>query len=175
MKAYNNYSKSASATHPGGHRTQNNIQRTAPLLPTVNKGKCSWIRKTGQEWHSGVPRRKPQVINNTKAHWPIKQLNDLQDFWEDIMWTDETKGEGFHLIPSGMKLTQHFIPIVKRDGSVMVCAWIGVNEIKRIRFYFPSMDHVIQPIFVLVVRTGIGSLWLTYRLLRMTKSGYLVL
>lgn len=60
--------------------------------------------------------------NNTKAHWPMKQLNDLQDFWEDIMWTDETKAEGFHLIPSGMKLTQHFIPTVKRDGSVMVCA-----------------------------------------------------
>ncbi len=48
--------------------------------------------------HGRVPRRKPLLSKkNIKAHLSLarKHLDDPQDFWENILWTDETKIELF--------------------------------------------------------------------------------
>ncbi|KAK3562775.1 hypothetical protein QTP86_007093 [Hemibagrus guttatus] len=97
-----NYPKSAATTHPGGHkRPHNNIQRTAASLASVKVSvHDSTIRKRlGKNGLRGrVPRRKPLLSKkNIKARLSFarKHLDDPQDFWENTLWTDETKTEHF--------------------------------------------------------------------------------
>ncbi len=47
--------------------------------------------------HGRVPRQKPLLTKkSTKvSHLPKKYLDYLQDFWANILWTDETKVELF--------------------------------------------------------------------------------
>ncbi len=64
--------------------------------------------------HGRVPRPKPLLSKkNIKAHLSFarKHLDYPQDFWENTLWTDETKVEhleGVCPITSGVKVTQHF-------------------------------------------------------------------
>ncbi len=64
--------------------------------------------------HGRVPRLKPLLEQkNIKARLSFarKHLDDPQDFWENTLWTDETKVELFGRcvhITSGVKVTQHF-------------------------------------------------------------------
>ncbi len=82
--------------------------------------------------HERVPRQKPLLTkNNTKARLTFdkKYLYYPQDFWENILWTDETKAELFGRCVScyiWCKTNTAFhkkniIPTVKHGGgSVMV-------------------------------------------------------
>ncbi|KAF7654779.1 hypothetical protein LDENG_00064760 [Lucifuga dentata] len=82
--------------------------------------------------HGRVPRRKPLLTKkNTKARLTFakKHLDDPQDFWENILWTDETKVELYGRCASRYiwcKTNTAFqkkniIPTVKHGGgSVMV-------------------------------------------------------
>uniref|UniRef100_A0AAY4F0G5 Transposase Tc1-like domain-containing protein n=1 Tax=Denticeps clupeoides TaxID=299321 RepID=A0AAY4F0G5_9TELE len=48
--------------------------------------------------HGRFPRRKPLLsTKNIKAslNFAKKHLNDCKDFWENTLWTDETKVELF--------------------------------------------------------------------------------
>ena len=91
--ANQNYSKTATMIHPGGHkRTQNDIQRTAGLTG-LSYGQCSWLnhkKYTGKNGiHGRVPRRKPLLTKkNTKARLTFakKHLDDPQDFWRNIIF-----------------------------------------------------------------------------------------
>ncbi len=75
-------------------------------------------------------RQKPLLIkNNTKARLTFAKqyLNYPQDFWPNILWTDEEKLsflEGACPVTSGVETNTVFhkkkiIPTVKRGGSVM--------------------------------------------------------
>ena len=62
-----------------------------------------------------------------------KHLDENQDFWEAILWTDETKVELFGKCPVtfGVKVTQHFrkkniLPTVKYGGGSIVLT--GTNR-----------------------------------------------
>uniref|UniRef100_A0A9J8C228 Transposase Tc1-like domain-containing protein n=1 Tax=Cyprinus carpio carpio TaxID=630221 RepID=A0A9J8C228_CYPCA len=59
--------------------------------------------------HGRVPRRKPLLSKkNIKAllSFARKHLDDPQDFWENTLWTDETKVVS--PITSGIKVIPHF-------------------------------------------------------------------
>ena len=73
------------------------VQRTTvhcrPHLVSVHD---STIRKrwSKNDIHGRVPRQKPLLTKkNTKAclTFAIKHLDDPQDFWENILYADETK------------------------------------------------------------------------------------
>ncbi len=80
-----------------------------------------------------VPRQRPLLTkNNTKAHLAFdkKYLDYPQEFWANILWTDATKVQNFLedvcLGTSGVKPTQHFIPIipiVKHGGGSVLCSF----------------------------------------------------
>ncbi len=81
--------------------------------------------------HGRVPRRKPLSKKNIKAplSFARKHLDDPQDFWENTLWTDETKVELFgrcvsHYIWRKSNTAfqkKNIIPTVKYGGgSVMV-------------------------------------------------------
>ncbi len=85
--------------------------------------------------HGRVPRPKPLLSKkNIKAHLSFarKHLDDPQDFWENTLWTDETKVELFgrcvsHYIWRKSNTAfqkKNIIPTVKYGGgSVMVWGW----------------------------------------------------
>ena len=94
----------------------------------------STIRKTlGKNGiHGRVPRRKPLLTKkNAKARLTFakKHLDDPQDFWRNVLWTDETKVELFgrcaaHYIWRKNNTAfdkKNIMPTVKHGGgSVMV-------------------------------------------------------
>ncbi|KAK3561784.1 hypothetical protein QTP86_014207, partial [Hemibagrus guttatus] len=93
--------KSATTTHPGGHkRPHNNIQRTAGLtcLSKVSVHDSTIRKRLGKNGlHGRVPRRKPLLSKkNIKARLSFARKHlDIQDFWENTLWTDETNMELF--------------------------------------------------------------------------------
>ncbi|KAF7642649.1 hypothetical protein LDENG_00253840 [Lucifuga dentata] len=76
--------------------------------------------------HGRVPRRKPLLTKkNTKARLTFakKHLDDPQDFWENILWTDETKVELFGRRKTNTAFQKkNIIPTVKHGGG-SVMAW----------------------------------------------------
>ncbi len=74
---------------------------------------------------------------NTKAHltFAMKYLDYPQDFWANILWTDETNVTlfGRYVSRSIWRKTntafhkKNIIPTVKRGGSVMVCGWFAAS------------------------------------------------
>uniref|UniRef100_A0A8C1HCY9 Transposase Tc1-like domain-containing protein n=1 Tax=Cyprinus carpio carpio TaxID=630221 RepID=A0A8C1HCY9_CYPCA len=64
--------------------------------------------------HGRIPRRKPLLSKkniNALLSFARKYLDDPQVFWENTLWTDETKVELFGScvsITSGVKVTLHF-------------------------------------------------------------------
>ncbi len=82
--------------------------------------------------HGRVPRQKPFLTKkNTKAclTFTKKYLDYPQDFWANILWTDETFNilEGVCPVTSGVKLTQHFIKRTsyQQSNMVVVVWWSG--------------------------------------------------
>ncbi len=78
--------------------------------------------------HGRVPRKKPLLTKNTKARLTFakKYLDYPQDFWVNILWTDETKVFGrcvscyMWCKPNTAFPKENIIPTVKRYNSVMV-------------------------------------------------------
>ncbi len=101
-----NYPKSAATTHPRGWKdptidpTTTSKELQASLASVKVSVHDSTIRKRlGKNGlHGRVPRPKPLLSKkNIKAHLSFarKHLDDPQDFWENTLWTDETKVELF--------------------------------------------------------------------------------
>ncbi len=120
--AYQNDSKSATTTHPGGHK--NPLQ--APLASINISVHDSTIRKRlGKNGiHGRAPRQKPLLTkNNTKARLTFaKKYLIPKDFWANILWTDETKVELFGRCVSRYiwHKTQDFIKRTSYQQSNMV-------------------------------------------------------
>ncbi len=85
------------------------LQRT-PVRAIIHKWRKLWnvvnLPRSGRKRkrlgkngiHGRVPRQKPLLTkNNTTAHliFAKKYLDYPQDFWANILWTDETKAELF--------------------------------------------------------------------------------
>ncbi len=85
------------------------LQRT-PVRAVIHKWRKLWnvvnLPRSGRKRkrlgkngiHGRVPRQKPLLTKkNTTAHliFAKKYLNYPQDFWANILWTDETKAELF--------------------------------------------------------------------------------
>lgn len=49
-----------------------------------------------------------------------QNINDLHDFWDNILWTDGPKGECLGRFESGIELTQHFIKRLSYTKMVVV-------------------------------------------------------
>ncbi len=134
--AYQNYSKRATTTHPGGHikpRTTSKELQASLASIKVSVHDSTIRKRLGKNGiHGKVPRQKPLLTKkNTKAHliFAKKYLDYTQDLWANILWTDETKVELFgrcvsryiwHKTNTAFH-KKNIIPTVKHDGgSVMV-------------------------------------------------------
>ncbi len=105
--------------------------------------------------HGRVPRRKPLLSKkNIKAHLSFarKHLDDPQDFWENTLWTDETKVELFgrcvsHYIWRKSNTAfqkKNIIPTVKYgDGSVMVWGCFAASGPGRLAAINGTMDSAV--------------------------------
>ena len=105
--------------------------------------------------HGRVPRQKPLLTKkNTKAclTFAKKHLDDPQDFWENILWTDETKVELFGRCASRYiwcKTNTAFhkkniIPTVKHGGgSVMVWGCFAASGPGRLAVIDGTMNSAL--------------------------------
>ncbi len=125
--AYQNYSKSAMTTHPGGHKEPRTTLQASLASIKVSVHDLTIRKRLGKNSiHGRVPRQKPLLTKkNTKARLTFakKYLDYPQDFLANILWTDESKVEfleGVCPIISGVKPTQHFIKRTSYQQSNMV-------------------------------------------------------
>ncbi|KAF7664638.1 hypothetical protein LDENG_00170880, partial [Lucifuga dentata] len=107
--------------------------------------------------HGRVPRRKPLLTKkNTKARLTFakKHLDDPQDFWENILWTDETKVELFAF------QKKNIIPTVKHGGgSVMVWGCFAASGPGRLAVIDGTMNSALyQKILKENVRPSVRDL-----------------
>ncbi|KAF7640693.1 hypothetical protein LDENG_00022540, partial [Lucifuga dentata] len=97
--------------------------------------------------HGRVPRRKPLLTKkNTKARLTFakKHLDDPQDFWENILWTDETKVELFGSVKLTAFQKKNIIPTVKHGGgSVMVWGCFAASGPGRLAVIDGTMNSAI--------------------------------
>uniref|UniRef100_A0A3B3DJG5 Transposase n=1 Tax=Oryzias melastigma TaxID=30732 RepID=A0A3B3DJG5_ORYME len=105
--------------------------------------------------HGRVPRRKPLLSKkNIKArlNFAKKHLDDCQDFWENILWTDETKVELFGRCVSRYIWRKsntafhkkNIIPTVKYGGgSVMVWGCFAASGPGRLAVIDGSMNSTV--------------------------------
>ncbi|KAK3563022.1 hypothetical protein QTP86_013282 [Hemibagrus guttatus] len=105
--------------------------------------------------HGRVPRRKPLLSKkNIKARlsFPRKHLDDPQDFWENTLWTDETKIELFgrsvsHYVWRKRNTAfqkKNIIPTVKYGGgSVMVWDYFAASGPGRLAVINGTMNSAI--------------------------------
>uniref|UniRef100_A0A8C2C0Y7 Tc1-like transposase DDE domain-containing protein n=1 Tax=Cyprinus carpio TaxID=7962 RepID=A0A8C2C0Y7_CYPCA len=100
--AYQNYPKSTAMTHPRGHKRPTTTCKV--LQASLDSVKVSvhdsTIRKRlGKKWSAWQSSKtKPLLSNkNIKARISFgrKYLDDPQNFWENTLWTDETKVDFF--------------------------------------------------------------------------------
>ena len=125
--------------------------------------------------HGRVPRRKPLLTKkNTKARLTFakKHLDDPQDFWENILWTDETKVELFGRCASRYiwrKTNTAFhkkniIPTVKHGGgSVMVWGCFAASGPGRLAIIDGTMNSALyQKILKENVRPSVRDLKLKH-------------
>ncbi|KAK3553721.1 hypothetical protein QTP70_007583 [Hemibagrus guttatus] len=121
--------------------------------------------------HGRVPRRKPLLSkNNIKARLSFarKHLDDPQDFWENTLWTDETKIELFgrsvsHYIWRKSNTTfqkNNIIPTVKYGGgSVMVWGCFAASGPGRLAVINGTMNSAVyQKILKQNVRPSVCDL-----------------
>ncbi len=110
---------------------EQHLKNCRPHLPQLRSVYDSTIRKRlGKNGiHGRVPRQKPLLTKkNTKAHLTFakKYLDNQQDFWANILWTDETKVELFGRCVCRKTNTafhkKNIIPTVKHGGG-SVMAW----------------------------------------------------
>ncbi len=105
--------------------------------------------------HGRVPRPKPLLSKkNIKAHLSFarKHLDDPQDFWENTLWTDETKVELFgrcvsHYIWRKSNTAfqkKNIIPTVKYGGgSVMVWGCFAASGPGRLAVINGTMNSAV--------------------------------
>ncbi len=105
--------------------------------------------------HGRVPRPKPLLSKkNIKAHLSFarKHLDDPQDFWENTLWTDETKVELFgrcvsHYIWRKSNTAfqkKNIIPTVKYgSGSVMVWGCFAASGPGRLAVINGTMNSAV--------------------------------
>uniref|UniRef100_A0AAR2LJV0 Transposase n=1 Tax=Pygocentrus nattereri TaxID=42514 RepID=A0AAR2LJV0_PYGNA len=121
--------------------------------------------------HGRVPRRKPLLSKkNIKAHLNFSKthLDDPQHFWENILWTDETKVELFgrcvsHYIWCKRNTAfrkKNIIPTVKYGGgSVMVWGCFAVSGPGRLAVINGTMNSAVyQKILKENVRPSVREL-----------------
>lgn len=121
--------------------------------------------------HGRVPRRKPLLTkNNIKARLTFgkKHLDDPQDFWENILWTDETKVELFGRCASRYIWRKsntafqkkNIIPTVKYGGgSVMVWGCFAASGPGRLAVIDGTMNSALyQKILKENVRPSVRDL-----------------
>lgn len=121
--------------------------------------------------HGRVPRRKPLLTKkNIKARltFATKHLNDPQDFWENILWTDETKVELFGRCVSRYIWRKsntafqkkNIIPTVKHGGgSVMVLGCFAASGPGRLAVIDGTMNSALyQKILKENVRPSVRDL-----------------
>uniref|UniRef100_A0A9J7YNC4 Transposase Tc1-like domain-containing protein n=1 Tax=Cyprinus carpio carpio TaxID=630221 RepID=A0A9J7YNC4_CYPCA len=126
--------------------------------------------------HGRLPRRKPLLSKkNIKAHLSFarKHLDDPQDFWENTMWTDETKVELFgrcvsHYVWCKSNTAfqkKNIIPTVKYGGgSVMVWDCFAASGPGRLAVMNGTMNSAVyQKILKENVRPSVCDLKLTSR------------
>uniref|UniRef100_A0A8C4X9Y5 Transposase n=1 Tax=Erpetoichthys calabaricus TaxID=27687 RepID=A0A8C4X9Y5_ERPCA len=120
--------------------------------------------------HGRCPRRKPLLSKNIRArlNFAKKHLNDCQDFWENTLWTDETKVELF-----GRQMSRYIwrkrntafqkkniIPTVKYGGgSVMVWGCFAASGPGRLAVIDGTMNSTVyQKILKENVRPSVRQL-----------------
>ena len=121
--------------------------------------------------HGRVPRRKPLLSKkNIKAHLSFarKHLDDPQDFWENTLWTDETKVELFgrcvsHYVWRKSNTAfqkKNIIPTVKYGGgSVMVWGCFAASGPGRLAVINGNMNSAVyQKILKENVRPSVRDL-----------------
>ncbi len=104
--------------------------------------------------HGRDPRPKPLLSKkNIKAHLSFarKHLDDPEDFWENTLWTDETKVELFgrcvsHYIWRKSNTAfqkKNIIPTVKCGGSVMVWGCFAASGLGRLAVINGTMNSAV--------------------------------
>ncbi|KAK3523620.1 hypothetical protein QTP70_002743 [Hemibagrus guttatus] len=89
--------------------------------------------------HGRVPRQKPLLSKkNIKARLSFarKHLDDPQDFWENTLWTDETKINGLRCKPSDMAV----LPLGSSDLLFNIHAGEGRHSKSSLSTY-PYLLH----------------------------------
>ncbi len=155
-----NYSKSANddSSKRSQKTPQQHLKNCRPHLPSVKVSvHDSTIRKRlGKNGlHGRVPRPKLLLSKkNIKAHLSFarKHLDDPQDFWENTLWTDETKVELFgrcvsHYIWHKSNTAfqkKNIIPTVKYGGgSVMVWGCFAASGPGRLAVINGTMNSAV--------------------------------
>ncbi|KAK3551068.1 hypothetical protein QTP70_011482 [Hemibagrus guttatus] len=146
--------------------------------PDLNLIKHLWdelewrLKRLGKNGLRGrVPRRKPLLSKkNIKARLSFarKHLDDPQDFWENTLWTDETKIELFgrsvsHYVRRKSNTTfqkKNIIPTVKYGGgSVMVWGCFAASGPGRLAVINGTMNSAVyQKILEENVRPSVSDL-----------------
>uniref|UniRef100_A0A8C6K5C0 Transposase Tc1-like domain-containing protein n=1 Tax=Nothobranchius furzeri TaxID=105023 RepID=A0A8C6K5C0_NOTFU len=105
--------------------------------------------------HGRFPRRKPLLSKKNiwaRLNFAKKHLNDCQDFWENTLWTDETKVELFGRQMSRYIWrrsntafqTKNIIPTVKYGGgSVMVWGCLAASGTGRLAVINGTMNSTV--------------------------------
>ncbi|KAK3509610.1 hypothetical protein QTP70_006816 [Hemibagrus guttatus] len=144
-----NYPKSAATTHPGELQASLASVKVSVHDSTIRKR----LGKNGL--HGRVPRRKPLLSKkNIKARLSFarKHLDDPQDFWENTLWTDETKMEHFgrsvsHYVWCKSNTAfekKNIIPTVKYGGSsVMVWGCFAASGPGRLTVINGTMNSAV--------------------------------
>ncbi|KAK3514588.1 hypothetical protein QTP70_021648, partial [Hemibagrus guttatus] len=145
------------------HGTVENLPRSGQLTKITPRAQQQLIQEvtkdptaTSKELQASLAsvKRKPLLSKkNIKARLSFarKHLDDPQDFWENTLWTDETKTELFGRsvsITSGVKVTPHFrkniIPTVKYGGgSVMVWGCFAASGPGRLAVINGTMNSAV--------------------------------
>ncbi|KAK3559140.1 hypothetical protein QTP86_005021 [Hemibagrus guttatus] len=154
-----NYPKSAATTHPGGHKrpTTTSKELQASLASVKVSVHDSTIRKRlGKNGLRGrVPRQKPLLSKmniKPRLSFARKHLDDPQNFWENTLWTDETKIELFgrsvsHYVwrkSNTVFQKKNITPTVKYGGgSVMVWGCSAASGPGRLAVINGSMNSAV--------------------------------
>uniref|UniRef100_A0A8C6VVE8 Transposase Tc1-like domain-containing protein n=1 Tax=Nothobranchius furzeri TaxID=105023 RepID=A0A8C6VVE8_NOTFU len=107
--------------------------------------------------HGRFPRHKPLLSKKNiraRLNFAKKHFNDCQDFWENTLWTDETKVELFGRQMSRsiwrrsttVFQTKNIIPTVKYGGgSVMVWGCFAASGTGRLAVINGTMNSTVYP------------------------------
>ena len=149
--ANQNSSKSASTTHPWGHKRAQTKELQASLASVKVSVHDSTIRKRlGRNGiHGRVARQKPLLTKkNTKARLTFakKHLDHPQDFWDKILWKLFGRyGSGYIWRKANTAFhNKNIIPTVKHGGgSVMVWGCFAASGPGRLAIIDGTMNSAL--------------------------------